>query len=247
MKILGHHIPTAMLLFAAVDFAAAMAGFMLWAFFGRPVGSTFQPQIVAVLIFAAVVGIGGDVNYFRSVVDGRGYYPVTPKITLVGRAQAGYISGWGGEDVRMTDLFFKGGETIRGFERAGIGPRDACEDVITGKRVKNCTKDPLGGQAFWATTAELRFPLPFVPDNLGMQGAVFFDAGSLWIPSGLAEDAVADENSFINDGADIRMSSGVSLIWQSPLGPLRADLAQALLKASYDRTELFRFGASTAF
>jgi outer membrane protein insertion porin family len=43
------------------------------------------------------------------------------------------------------------------------------------------------------------------------------------------------------------MSSGVSIIWQSPLGPLRADLAQALLKASYDRTELFRFGASTAF
>ena len=194
-----------------------------------------------------LAGVGGDVNYFRSVVDGRGYYPVTTKITLVGRAQAGYISGWGGEDVRMTDLFFKGGETIRGFERAGIGPRDACEDASTGKRIHDCSKDPLGGQAFWATTAELRFPLPFVPDNLGMQGAVFLDAGSLWEASGLALAAVDDEGSFINDTADVRMSSGVSIIWQSPLGPLRADLAQALLKASYDRTELFRFGASTAF
>ena len=80
-----------------------------------------------------------------------------------------------------------------------------------------------------------------------MQGAVFIDAGSLWDASGLAETAVDEEGSFINETADVRMSSGVSIIWQSPLGPLRADLAQALLKASYDRTELFRFGASTAF
>jgi outer membrane protein insertion porin family len=194
-------------------------------------------------------GVGGDVNYYRSVLDGRGYYPLTPKITLVGRVQGGYINGWGGEEVRMTDLFFKGGETIRGFQRAGYGPRDACQDPLTGKALghSHCSKDPLGGQAFWAATAEARFPLPFVPDNLGMQGAVFIDAGSLWIPSGLAESAVAQEGSFINNGADVRMSTGVSLIWQSPLGPLRADLGQALLKASYDRTELFRFGASTNF
>jgi outer membrane protein insertion porin family len=58
---------------------------------------------------------------------------------------------------------------------------------------------------------------------------------------------VAEEGSFINDSLGARLSTGVSLIWQSPLGPLRADLAQALLKASYDRTEIFRFGASTAF
>jgi outer membrane protein insertion porin family len=194
-----------------------------------------------------LAGVGGDVNYFRSVVDSRGYYPITPKIIMVGRVQAGAIEGWGGQDVRLTDLFFKGGETIRGFERAGYGPRDACEDPSTGKRVSDCSRDPLGGQLFWAATAEARFPIPFVPDNLGIQGAVFVDAGSLWDPSGLADSAVFDEGSFINNGPDVRLSTGISLIWQSPLGPLRADLAQALLKTSYDRTEIFRFGASTAF
>ena len=194
-----------------------------------------------------LAGVGGDVDYFRSVVDGRAYYPLTNKITLVGRAQGGFIDGWDGQDVRMTDLFFKGGETIRGFQRAGYGPRDACADPVTGKRVKNCTTDPLGGQAFWATTAEARFPLPFVPDSIGMQGAVFVDAGSLFDPSGLAVTAVRNEGSFIHDSADVRMSTGVSLIWQSPLGPLRADFAEALLKASFDKTELFRFGASTQF
>ncbi len=78
-----------------------------------------------------LAGVGGDVDYFRSVVDGRGYYPLTQKIILVGRVQGGAIEGWGGQDVRLTDLFFKGGETIRGFERAGYGPRDACEDPAT--------------------------------------------------------------------------------------------------------------------
>jgi outer membrane protein insertion porin family len=80
-----------------------------------------------------------------------------------------------------------------------------------------------------------------------MQGAVFVDAGSLFDPSGIALSAVAKEGSFINDSSEVRMSTGVSLIWQSPLGPLRADFGEALLKASYDKTEIFRFGASTNF
>ena len=70
--------------------------------------------------------------------------------------------------MRLIDLFYKGGETIRGFNRGGFGPRD----LLTG--------DALGGDTFWATTAEVRFPLPFVPDDLGMSGAVFADAGSLF-------------------------------------------------------------------
>ena len=52
---------------------------------------------------------------------------------------------------------------------------------------------------------------------------------------------------FIFDSDQVRLSTGFSIIWQSPLGPLRADIAEALLKADFDRTELFRFGASTNF
>jgi len=226
------------------------------------------PQAPTSGVFASfsqdLAGVGGDVNYFRSVADARGYYPITNKITLVGRVQGGAIEPWGDDDLRLTDLFFKGGETIRGFERAGIGPRDACRNPITGLRVGNCQQDSLGGKLYWATTAEVRFPFPFIPDSLGMQGAVFVDAGSLWDPSQSAIDAVTlpgpassctsanlgktcGEGSFILDTADIRLSTGFSIIWASPLGPLRADIAEALLKADFDRTELFRFGASTNF
>ena len=227
------------------------------------------PQSPTSGVFASfsqdLAGVGGDVNYIRSVADGRGYYPITNKITLVGRAQGGVIEGWGGSDVRLSDLFFKGGETIRGFERAGYGPRDACTDPATGIRVPNCAQDALGGKMFWATTAEVRFPLPLIPENLGMQGAVFVDAGSLWDPSEEALAAVTlprpasgscsaatlgetcGEGSFIFDSDQVRLSTGFSIIWQSPLGPLRADVAEALLKADFDKTEIFRFGASTNF
>jgi outer membrane protein insertion porin family len=209
------------------------------------------PQAPTSGVFASfsqdLAGVGGDVNYIRSVADARGYYPITNKITLVGRVQGGAIEGWGGSDVRLTDLFFKGGETIRGFKRAGYGPRDACESPIDGDRISNCRRDSLGGKLYWASTAEIRFPFPFIPDSLGMQGAIFIDAGSLWDPSELALNAVAEEGSFIFDSSEIRMSTGFSIIWQSPLGPLRADIAEALLKADFDKTELFRFGASTNF
>ncbi len=45
----------------------------------------------------------------------------------------------------------------------------------------------------------------------------------------------------------IRSSVGVGLIWDSPFGPLRFDLAYPLTKAPYDHTQIFRFGGGTKF
>jgi outer membrane protein insertion porin family len=193
-------------------------------------------------------GVGGDVNFLRSNADLRGYYPITNKITLVGRLQGGHIEGWDNTcgtsqttgllqdcDVRLVDLFFKGGETIRGFERAGIGPRDSV------------TKDALGGKIFAAATAEVRFPIPLVPENLGFTGAFFFDAATLYDPSSAASQVLAVDGATVLDSDEIRTSVGFSLIWASPLGPLRADFGHALTKAPFDETEVFRFGASTQF
>ena len=186
-------------------------------------------------------GVGGDVQYIRVQGEGRAYYPITDDITFVGRVVAGHIEGWGGDDVRLLDLYYRGGETVRGFDRAGYGPRDLLTD------------DALGGKTFWAATAEVRFPLPLIPDELGMSGAVFADAGSLFGAGGLAKDL--DKNCGIDpddavclaDDASIRSSIGVGLLWNSPLGPLRLDYAYALTKEKYDETQQIRFGASTKF
>ena len=138
-------------------------------------------------------GLGGDVQYISTSAEARGYYPITDKITFVTRAIAGNIQGWGGQDVRLIDLFFRGGETIRGFNIAGYGPRD----LNTG--------GALGGSTTWATTAEIRFPLPFVPDDLGLQGAVFADAGSLF-----------------GAGAGAKTTQGCGPAYANPLGGYNA-------------------------
>ena len=190
---------------------------------------------------AEFAGLGGDVQYIRTQAEGRFYYPLFDKMTFVGRAIGGHIEGWGGDNVRMLDLFYKGGETIRGFYRSGFGPRDLN------------TRDSLGGKTFWSTTAEIRFPFPLIDDNLGISGAVFADAGSLFD----AGDSVKKLPSGCNygdrsvvclaDSGTIRSSVGASIMWNSPVGPLRLDYAHALQKEVYDRTQQIRFGASTQF
>jgi outer membrane protein insertion porin family len=174
-----------------------------------------------------LAGVGGDTNYIRTVAEGRGYYPIYEGITFVGRLIGGHIEGFGGQDVLAVDAFFKGGETIRGFDSAGLGPRDGD------------TGDAIGGKIFYAATAEVRFPIPFLPDELGFSGAVFADAGSVY-------DTDFDGEN-VQDSDNLRASVGASLLWNSPLGPLRADFGYALLKEDFDEEELFRFGASTKF
>jgi outer membrane protein insertion porin family len=66
-------------------------------------------------------GVGGDVQYVRLQGEGRGYYPITEKITFVGRVVGGQIEGWGGEDVRLLDLTTRGSEMIRGFDNLASG------------------------------------------------------------------------------------------------------------------------------
>jgi outer membrane protein insertion porin family len=185
-------------------------------------------------------GLGGDVQYVSLGAEARGYYPITDQITFVARAIGGNIRGWGGQDVRLVDLFFKGGETVRGFDRAGYGPRD----LNTG--------DALGGATYWATTAEIRFPIPYVPDDLGISGAVFADAGSLFganLPSNIVQgcNPPPATNVCLADSSSIRSSVGASLMWASPVGPIRMDFAHVLSAESYDQKQFFRFGAATKF
>jgi outer membrane protein insertion porin family len=96
-----------------------------------------------------------------------------------------------------------------------------------------------------------------------MSGAVFADAGSLFGAGAGAKklDGHCGEVPTVNpvsgvlsysgvclaDSSAVRASAGVSLIWNSPMGPLRLDVAKALKKESYDTEQLIRFGASTRF
>ena len=120
-------------------------------------------------------GLGGDSNYLRSSADGRIYTPLGGDYVGMLRAQGGYVvstgnNGTSGNQLRILDGFFKGPELVRGFQPSGIGPRDLGSQFT----------DALGGSQYWGATAELQFPLSFLPKELGIKAAIFADAGSLW-------------------------------------------------------------------
>ncbi len=78
-----------------------------------------------------------------------------PQWVLSFTGEAGDIFGWGGQQVLLQDRFFVGGDNLRGFEAAGIGPRD----TISG--------DALGGNKYYVGSVSLDLPLG-LPKELGI-------------------------------------------------------------------------------
>jgi outer membrane protein insertion porin family len=106
----------------------------------------------------------------------------------------------------------------------------------------------VGGKTYVAGTAEVDFPIPFLPPDFGLKGGVFADAGTLFGDDVPADCVYAGAGTCqVSDGAVLRSSVGASIIWASPLGSIRADLAAPLTKAAYDQTQFFRLGAGTQF
>lgn len=174
-------------------------------------------------------GVGGDKQYIRTYLEGRAYYPITEKITFASRLKGGHVSGWGNKSLDSTDGYTSNADCVRGFEAGGFGPR---------KKESAGFGSAIGTEAFVCGTVEVRFPFPFIPDNLGLSGAVFADAGLMFDPINTTD---------IVDDDTIRASVGVGILWDSPMGPLRMDFAYALQEENYDQTQLFSFGASSKF
>jgi len=55
------------------------------------------------------------------------------------------------------------------------------------------------------------------------------------------------KETFVGNSPKPRLSIGVGVNWISPFGPLRIDVAKALLKQDGDDTKLFSFNVGTSF
>ena len=202
-------------------------------------------------------GVGGDVKNVRTEADAGWYHGFSKSFILSVTGSAGFIGGWGGDHIRINDRFYKGGNTFRGFQTAGIGPRD-----LTFGRT-----DALGGKAYAIGSVELTIPT-FLPEQYGIKAALFSDFGTVGLldpidkrapvlvdPNDITKGFVKDANGNlvlvnspdIKDDLSLRASAGLSIFWKSPMGPLRFDFSQVLVKQPYDKTELFRFSTSTRF
>lgn len=197
-------------------------------------------------------GAGGDVRFVKTTAEARYYRPLTGDFVGMVRATGGHIFSWGGQELRFIDHFNNSHTLVRGFATQGFGARDINQNLSF--------YDSLGGTTYWAATAELQFPLWFMPKEVGIKTAVFLDVGSLYnydgntnvtgpgtpIP-GNCPAGTGGTNICVYDSQAVRASTGVSLIWSSPFGPLRFDFAVPLLKDPYDRTQFFRFGGGAKF
>lgn len=179
-----------------------------------------------------LAGLGGDARYLRNRLGAGYYYSLGEQWILNVAGEVGHIAGLG-QKISIADRFFLGGDTLRGFAVAGVGPRDLSAGAPH--------KDSLGGSRYYRGTAEMSFPLG-LPDELGLSGHAFSDFGSLW-----GADVTAQPGEVLVDDNKIRVSAGVGLGWRSPLGPIRVDFALPLVKQSYDQKQQFRFSFGTRF
>ncbi|MGB3831770.1 MAG: outer membrane protein assembly factor BamA [Mesorhizobium sp.] len=181
-----------------------------------------------------VAGLGGDAKFVKYTARGSVYQTLSDELDIVGLVSggAGYIQSYGSNGLRVFDYFENNDRMIRGFEYNGIGP--------VSLPTLNGSRDHLGGSTYFNASAEAQFPLPLVPESLGLRGAVFADAATLY---GNKVDGVDTSST----GMQWRASVGVGLMWASPFGPLRIDYAVPVKKEATDDVQEFNFGISTRF
>lgn len=184
-------------------------------------------------------GLGGDVEAVTTTmlagVESRAW---REEVTLRAEFEAGAIHMLNDDVSRITDRF-RGTGRIRGFESNGYGPRD--------RNAPN--DDALGGNYFWALRTEAQFPIG-LPEEYGITGGVFADAGSVWgldNTAGYPRDDGNPPDGTVDDSMNIRAAVGVSLFWTTPIGPLRFNLSKAVKKEDYDEDQPFDFSISTRF
>ncbi|MBV8574876.1 MAG: BamA/TamA family outer membrane protein, partial [Acetobacteraceae bacterium] len=193
-------------------------------------------------------GIGGDADFVRTKIDGTYYIPLD---RFTGNSDWGVSvsGGFGyffnlGQQEKIIDRFFLGGDNLRGFQAGGAGPHD----VYTG--------DSLGGRLIWTQSTELRFPLPISRD-IGLSGRTFVDIGSLTqasFESGKCTNAFPllpfpANNTCppIYANPNPRVGAGVGISWRTPFGLINVDVTPFVIKYKYDQTQVFRFGFGTRF
>jgi outer membrane protein insertion porin family len=170
-------------------------------------------------------GVGGDVTFLRTNLRAGYYKPFLFESVVLGlKGRVGNVSGLG-DDVTQSERFFLGGQSVRGFDSNGIGPRD------TG------SKAAVGGNNIYNGTVEIVSNLGVTKDA-GIRWTVFSDFGSVWktdFPSGVTEP---------NDQT-MRSSVGVGLLWNTAIGPLSFYWAKPINEAKHDNTKTFQFSIGT--
>ena len=183
-------------------------------------------------IIQEINGLGGNVSFSKSSFNVKTYKTlIRDDIVLSSGLSSGVILG---SDAAITNRFFLGGDQLKGFRNQGIGPVD---NTFSGS---DANGDPLGGKMFASISLEASFPIG-VPEEYSIFGGIFLDAGSVW---GLDN---TQSTGTVDDSFKIRSAAGVSLFWDTVIGPLRFNFSRPIKREKYDVIENFRFTVDTRF
>jgi outer membrane protein insertion porin family len=191
---------------------------------------------IAVIYNQDFGGMAGDKGaYSKSTIRAIGERGIMNEdVTLRGVLEAGFLHHSEGSS-RVTDRFFLPATVLRGFEFAGMGPRQRSDS--------GSINDSLGGNKYTVAKLELDFPLG-LPEEYGMSGGVFYHAGNLWDSGATVTDQ--DDRLEYDRGA-WRHVIGATLYWTTPIGPLRFDFTRALKKETHDEERTFDMSIATRF
>jgi outer membrane protein insertion porin family/translocation and assembly module TamA len=161
------------------------------------VDDALQPRrgtVVSLHLEHAAPWLAGTYDFTEVLLDGRAYLPLG-RWVLANRAMFGVVSAKDSTTVPFSKRYFLGGATsLRGWGRYQVSPLD--EDGL-----------PIGGRTLAEISSELRFPI-----TGRLSGAFFVDAGSV---------GGSDWNV---EGLRFRANVGPALSFQTPIGPVRADV-----------------------
>lgn len=174
-----------------------------------------------------LAGIGGDASFYKSVFNLRSYYPVDFGEYIFGfKTGIGFITSID-DKITASNRFFLGGKTLRGFDNAGVGPRD------TGNN------QAVGGNNFYNLSLEVKSD-KLMPDDTGLRWFIFSDIGSIW-----GTDYKSGVQGY-ND-KEPRVTNGFGLSMLTPVGPLEMLWGFPMHSQNYDVEENFQFSIGTSF
>jgi outer membrane protein insertion porin family len=135
--------------------------------------------------------------------------------------------------------------SFRGFEVAGLGPREQSAEMMAAASGGSGAKSPFssngtGGLNMYKVTTEFSFP--FAAD-VGVRALTFVDIGSVWGLGTSKAEARAEDPSILGSGdMKTRVSIGFGVQVDIPMmGRLILGLAKPLVKEEYDQEECFFF------
>ena len=183
----------------------------------------FMPTSGSILSFGQSIPIVADKAFITNTISSSFYKSLSENIIGSAKIYLASINGLGGDDVRISKRRGISSSRLRGFEKNKVGPVDGSDHV--------------GGNYVASLNFETNLP-NVLPENSNADVGLFLDFGNVW---------GVDYDSSIDESNKIRSSTGITVNWLSPIGPLNFVMSQNLSKADTDVTESFTFNLGTTF